>query len=149
MIYGKLSNIKDYKGINENLDTAIDFLLTQNLSTLPPGITNIKGDDIYINVMEIETKDESQVEFEVHKNHFDVFIPIIGSEKVLIGDSDYNNPTEYNEESDIFFVKTNTVNTAIVTEGHFILCYTNEPHKPSLAVECSSKLKKAVVKILK
>lgn len=148
MIRGNLKNLKNYKGIDPNLDLAISFLENNDIKNLPLGITHIKGDEVYINVMEIETKDETLVNYEIHKNHFDIFIPILGTEKVLIGDFLYKNPTEYNAESDIFFADTETVSTNILKESDFILCYTNEPHKPSLSVAGPSMLKKAVVKVL-
>lgn len=148
MIYGKLGEIKNYLGINPNLDIAIDFILNNDLTALPLGITNIKGQEVLINVMEIETKNSNDVNFEVHKNHFDIFIPIQGNEKVEIGNSDYKNPSDYNEESDIFFVDTATVSTCNLDESNFIIAYCNEPHKPSLAVESPKFLKKAVLKVL-
>lgn len=149
MIYGKLTNLSDYKGINTNLDIAIDFILENDLNTLPLGITRVKGEDVFINVMVTDTKDSNVVDYEVHKNHFDIFIPLLGMEKVEIGDEDFRDPTEYNEASDIFFVNTHTVSTCILDESNFIIVYSNEPHKPSLAVSTPGSLKKAVVKILK
>lgn len=35
MIYDKLVNIGRYKGMNRNLDTAIDYILQNDLSALP------------------------------------------------------------------------------------------------------------------
>lgn len=148
MIQGSLKSLKNYKGIDSNLDFAISYLEENDIKNLPLGITHIKGDDVYINVMELDTKDESQVDYEIHKNHFDIFIPLAGTEKVLIGNPDYSNPSEYNSESDTFFADTETVSTNIITESQFILCFTGDPHKPGLAIEKPSKLKKAVVKVL-
>lgn len=149
MIYGKLDEIKNYIGINSNLDIAINYILNNDINSLPLGITNIKGQDILINIMEIETRTSDNANFEVHKNHFDIFIPIIGKEKVEIGNSNYENPSDYNEESDIFFVNTNSVSTCILDESNFIIAHFGEPHKPSLAVDKPEFLKKAVLKILK
>ncbi|MTM05728.1 DUF386 family protein, partial [Turicibacter sanguinis] len=37
MIIGKLKDLPRYKGLNQNLDTAIDFISNHDLSTLPLG----------------------------------------------------------------------------------------------------------------
>ena len=52
MIYDKLINIGLYKGMNKNLDTAIDFILSHDLNELPMEKTVVDGDNVYINVME-------------------------------------------------------------------------------------------------
>ena len=52
MIYDKLENIGRYKGMNKHLDTAIDYILHNDLSSLPSGRTELDGDNVYINVME-------------------------------------------------------------------------------------------------
>ena len=52
MIYDKMSNLKLYKGMNKNLDTAIDFITSHDLNTLPLGRTIVDQDNVFINVME-------------------------------------------------------------------------------------------------
>ena len=47
MIYDKLINMGLYKGMNRNLDTAIDFILSHNLNELPMGKTVVDGDNVY------------------------------------------------------------------------------------------------------
>ncbi|MTM35655.1 DUF386 family protein, partial [Turicibacter sanguinis] len=49
MIIGKLKDLPRYKGLNQNLDTAIDFISNHDLSTLPLGKTEIDGNDVFIN----------------------------------------------------------------------------------------------------
>lgn len=148
MIYDKLSNLKNYIGMNENLDTAINYIMKNDLKSLPLGRTVVDGDKVYINVMEIETKDSSEVKFEVHKKYFDIHIDLIGKEKLEIGDLNAG-CTEYDEEGDCCFSDTTTVNTSLLDETSFCLCYTLEPHKPGTAIAGAAKLKKAVVKVLK
>ena len=52
MIYDKLSNLGLYKGMNPNLDTAIDYILSHDLNELPLGKTVVDGDNVYVNVMD-------------------------------------------------------------------------------------------------
>ena len=43
MIIGKLKNISRYKGISKNIDTAIDYILNNDLLALPKGKTIIEA----------------------------------------------------------------------------------------------------------
>ncbi len=49
MIIGKLRDLKRYKGISKNIDTAIDYVLNHDLLTLPKGKTEIDGKNVYVN----------------------------------------------------------------------------------------------------
>ena len=46
MIYDKLINMGLYKGINKNLDTAIDFILSHNLNELHKPNTAVSEDTV-------------------------------------------------------------------------------------------------------
>ena len=55
MIYDLLANIGNYRGMNRNLDKAIDYLMTVDINTLPLGKTEIDGDRVFLQVMEART----------------------------------------------------------------------------------------------
>ena len=42
-------NIEMYKGLYSNLDTAISYLASHDLTELPAGRTEVDGDQVYIN----------------------------------------------------------------------------------------------------
>ena len=44
MIYDLLTNIGNYRGMNRNLDKAIDYLMASDINTLPLGKTVIDGE---------------------------------------------------------------------------------------------------------
>ena len=49
MIYDKRAELARYFGLSPNLDAAIRFLQTTDLTALPMGRTEIPGGDIYYN----------------------------------------------------------------------------------------------------
>ena len=69
MIYDKLENIGRYKGMNKHLDTAIDYILHNDLSSLPSGRTELDGDNVYINVMEAAAGPLETRKYEIHKKY--------------------------------------------------------------------------------
>ena len=56
MICDTLAHLGRYKGLHKNLDTAIDYLLSHDLSQLPLGRTEVEGEEVFINVMEAQLK---------------------------------------------------------------------------------------------
>ena len=49
MIVGKLKDLKRYKGLNQNLDKAIDYICSANLYDLNLGKNYIDNENIFIN----------------------------------------------------------------------------------------------------
>ena len=53
MICDTLQHLGRYRGLHPNLDTAIDYLLTQDLADLPLGRTEVDGDKVFINLLSL------------------------------------------------------------------------------------------------
>ena len=147
MIYDKLSNLNLYKGINPNLDTAIDFLTSHNLNELPLGKTVVDGDKVYINVMDTKAAPVEERFYEVHKKYMDIQMDLVGVERIDTGDCKKMEVEEYNEESDVSKAYTEDLAQCLIGPENFIICMAGEPHKPNIAVSEDTVLKKAVCKV--
>lgn len=148
MIYDKISNIENYLGITPNLDTAIRFLVSQDLNALPLGKTVIDGDLVFANVMEADAAPAEEKEFELHREYMDIQIDLTGVERIEIGDSASMELTAYHPETDFGTVKCPAAASCVLGPGNFILCMISEPHKPGiLHTKKQAHLKKCVVKV--
>ena len=49
MIYGEIKELNQYRGISENLDRAIDYILSGKYKDGVPGKNEIDGDNLYFN----------------------------------------------------------------------------------------------------
>ena len=147
MIYDKLINMGLYKGMNKNLDTAIDFILSHNLNELPMGKTVVDGDNVYINVMDAKAQPVEERTYEIHKNYMDIQMDLVGVERIDTGDCTRMNPGEYNETKDVAKATAEDLAGCIIGPENFIICMANEPHKPNIAVSEDVVLKKAVCKV--
>lgn len=145
MIYDKIENAKKYLGINKNLDIALDYISLHDLQSLPDGKTVIDGDNVFVNVMTADTNENNDGVFEYHKSHFDIQIDLIGCEKVLTALDDSAESLKYTD--DIGFKSAEPTACCILKPGYFTVCMANELHKPTLAVEKSQSIRKAVLKI--
>ena len=121
MIVGKLEHIERYKGLDENLDKAIDFVLANDLMALPKGKTIVDGDNVYINRDTYVAKDLKDCFFERHRYYLDMQIVLKGREQ--FGYTDQANPTlkettAYNSEKDV--VKYNQDDPSKVEDALFV-----------------------------
>lgn len=147
MIYDKLSRITDYLGLNQNLDIAIQYISSHNLSLLPFGKTEVSGRDVYINIMEASTAPIEQLGFELHKNYMDIQIDLSGTEIIQIGNASAMSIINYNAETDFAAVQSDPLCSCNMGPGNFIICMAGEPHKPGIAAGENESLKKCVFKI--
>lgn len=147
MIYDKLANINLYKGINKNLDTAIDYILHNDLSALPMGRTELNGDKVYINVMEANAGPLETRNYEIHKKYMDIQIDLSGTEIIHTGDSGNMTIESYDAASDFGAVRCGDLASCTIGPGNFILCMAGEPHKPGIAASDNVSLKKCVFKV--
>ena len=80
MIYDKLSNVRNYLGIHENLDIALNYI-AEHLADMPEEI-ELKGKDVRAFFNAYQTVPESECFFEAHKEFADIQIMRSGSERI-------------------------------------------------------------------
>ena len=144
MICDTLEHLARYKGLHPNLDTAIDYLLTHDLSALPNGRTEVDGENVFINVMEADLSPDS-TRLEYHKKNADLQIDLTGGE----GWGYTNLPGEEAGEftGDIGFRTSPDAVSGTLGEGRFVLFFPGELHKPGVARPGCAHVRKAVIKI--
>lgn len=147
MIYDKIENITLYKGMSKWLDEAIRFLEKTDLAALPLGRTEICGDHVFINVMEADTQEDANVNFEIHKKYMDIQIDIEGTERFLVGMDKEEVVDAFREEIDFGTFSCSRYAEMILGPGRFVICLPEEPHKPTLVYGETARIKKCVVKV--
>ena len=147
MIYDAIQNAALYKGMNPNLDTAIDFILTHDLDALPLGRTEIDGTNVFLNKMEASTKPAEGRPFEVHHTYMDIQIDVHGSECIETGEIRGFECPDFSTEKDVGFNHCKTVASCVLTPGSFTVCMAGEPHKPGITVGEDTALVKCVLKV--
>lgn len=145
MICDSLEHLERYKGLNANLDTAIDYLQTHDLSALPDGRTEVDGDNVFINMMDATLHSDHGYHPEYHKKYADLQIDITGSE--VWGYTNKPGREIGDFTGDIGFQDSASVVTGALGEGRFVLFFPTELHKPGLVQHGCVSVRKAVVKI--
>lgn len=147
MIKDKLKNAKTYYNLSDNLKKGLEWLERTDLEIIPDGKYEINGQKVYASVQTYETKTDAK--YESHRNYIDIQYMIKGSEK--IGVTDLNNCTtciKYDSERDLEFYDINCTEEYLeLSESQFLIFYPNDAHKPSIAIDKPSIVKKVVVKV--
>jgi YhcH/YjgK/YiaL family protein len=149
MIYDCLANIENYRGISSHLDTAIQFITSNDLQTLPLGRTEIDGDNVFVNVMEAYTKPANELLFETHTQYLDIQIDLDGSELLEVALDHLEETTPYCSERDIAFYKAAPSSACALDRSKFIIFMTEEAHKPCIGAVSETPIKKCVFKVAK
>ena len=147
MIKDKLENAKIYYNLLANLKKGLEWLQNTDLKNISDGKYEIDGMIVYASVQTYETKLEAN--YESHRNYIDIQYLIEGAEKIGVTNLD-NCKTciEYDSERDLEFYTIDCEDEYIkLSEGDFSIFYPHDAHKPSIAIEQPSNVKKVVVKV--
>lgn len=150
MITGKIKDLARYKGLSKNIDTAIDYVLNNDLLALAKGKYEIDGKEVFLNRDTYVAKEEKDCFFETHKNYIDLQIVLKGKE--YFGYTDITDKglvvtDEYNPEKDVCKYKTCADNKCLVVlEEGFALVYPEDAHLPKLKIN-DEIVEKVVIKI--
>ena len=151
MIIDKLSNAKTYEGLHPGLKTALQYLQENDLSNLPAGKLEVKGEKLFLLVEEYETKLEEQALFESHNKHIDIQYMVQGEERMGYTHIEHMKVVkEEHKEKDIIYYegKGEKVDFFLVQEGYFTIFFPQDTHAPGIIVEESKRIKKVIVKVL-
>ena len=145
MICDTLSNLHLYKGLQKNLDTAIEFLASHPLDTLPLGRTEVDGDNVFINTMEADLNPGDPARAEYHKVYADLQVDLTGGEGWGYATAAGTELEAY--KPDIGFKACPDAAAGTLGEERFVLFFPGELHKPGIPQPECRHVRKAVVKI--
>ncbi len=148
MIYDSMDKLTQYKGLSRNLDAAIDYLGTHDVSTLPEGKHPVDGDRVIVQVMSYETKDLSAAKFEAHRRYMDIQFVLEGKEGCYMTPLAGLEPSgPFDGEKDLGFFHGEGGAFFPLTPGVFALFFPHDAHKPSCDLDGKRRNRKVVVKV--
>ena len=152
MIVDSIKNAELYYALTPRIKQAFDWLASVNVKTLNVGRHDIDGDDLFVNVQDIELKPRYDAALEVHNKYIDIQVIISGEEKIYMPALEEPAVTkEFDEARDCAIFAMADPATCIcstLNEGDFAIFLPYEIHAPNLAARECVPVRKAVVKIL-
>lgn len=149
MIIGKIQDLNKFKGISNNINTAIEWLEKTDILNLPVGKYEIDGKNVYANRQSYLGKDVKDCKAENHDFYMDLQIVIKGSEG--FGYADILNPSlkvlePYNEVKDVTKYTVDDEIVYVVNDNHYALVFKEDIHRPQIKIN-DNQIEKLVLKI--
>lgn len=131
---------------NSYFQQAIEFINSHDLFALPLGKTFIDGENLYVNVVNVELKSASKAKFEAHKRYIDIQIPLSASESYGVKNlSECEYPIgEFNDDDDYILFEDKIENVEIRQPGEMIVFTPDDAHAPLIG---EGLIRKAIFKV--
>ena len=147
MILDSLENRARYYALNPRLEKAFDYLLSTDLGALPAGRHAIDGDDVFINVMDVDLKRPADAKLEIHDRYLDIQVLVKG-EREAFGWSQRDRVTRplgaFDVQKDIRFYDDVPQTYYEVTPGQFTLLFPEDAHAPMVG---EGTIRKVIVRV--
>ena len=80
MILDKLENADLYFESVPGLERFVQFFNDNDLEEFPACKVRLDGDDLFINIIDLQGKDEQSLPMEAHRDYIDIQVPLTGTE---------------------------------------------------------------------
>lgn len=145
MIYDRLSNVRKYLCINENLDLALNYI-AEHLADMPEEI-ELKGQDVRAFFNAYQTVPESECFFEAHEKFADIQIMRSGSERIAVSNVDALTVTKSVPENDFQALEGPEDLSIIMKPDSFLVVFPGDAHKLKIMVDKPEDVTKTVFKV--
>ena len=147
MIIDNLSNLDKYTSLHKDFKLVSDYLKTHNLAELECGRHELRGNEVFFNLQEYQTKPVQKLE--AHRKYIDIQVPVTGEEYMGYTNIENTSITEqYSEEKDVMFLN-GSVDKIKADYKTFLIFYPQDAHMPALCEDKPMRVKKAIFKIKK
>lgn len=147
MILDSLKNGARYYALNPRLKRAFEAIATTDWNALEPGIHEIEGKDIFVNVMERELKEPADAKLEIHDAYLDIQVLVRGEQEAFGWSerADVRQPqAEFDAEKDIQFFDDAPQTYYTLRPGQFTILLPEDAHAPMVG---EGTVRKIIVKV--
>ena len=150
MIYDNLKNIGKYHFDDENMQKAIEFLMSNDLLSMEQKRYEIIKDEVFINLLDINQKPLAEREYEAHHLFADIHITLEGLDFIRTTErTNLDVTTPYTENGDFMFgtYQGDAYTDSFIPRGYFGLYFPEDAHLVNGTPNEPGNVKKYVVKI--
>lgn len=146
MIIADLTACHRYYNLHPRMREMLEYIVQHDFSQQEAGRILLDGDDLFINLDEVELKTKEQQRLEFHKNYIDIQVPLLQAETMgWTALSDLTTPDiAYNPERDCGFYTQAAKEYFCVKPGQFTIFFPEDTHAPIIG---NGKQRKLVGKI--
>jgi YhcH/YjgK/YiaL family protein len=148
MILDTFASRERYYALCPRFRVAFDYLLTTDLRALSAGRHTIDGDNIFINVMDVELKQPVDAKLEIHDRYADIQVLVIGEREAFgwMPRAQLQQPIgAFDTAKDIQFYDDTPQTYYEVTPAQFTILFPEDAHAPMVG---KGAIRKVIVKVL-
>ena len=146
MVIDTLEHLEDYVSSNPLFKDVYDFLKDNDLTSLPEGKHEIKGEQLFVNVTTVKGKEPSDAVLEYHMEMIDIQIPLSAPETYGYTPLADLPEAAFDADNDIAKVPGVPAQSYVTcTPGMFVIFFPQDAHAPCISME--SELRKAIFKV--
>lgn len=148
MILGDLQSLSA-AGLPPVLLDALTLALAADVQNNAPGRYVLKGDDLFMNVMQFATQPPQEKKAELHECYIDIQLLLAGEERILFGLPGSARQCEDVHVEEDYQLCSEIADEQVVTlkPEMFAVFMPGEPHKPGCVVKDAVEIKKVVIKV--
>lgn len=145
MIIDTIDKLAFYENQNPLFKDVVEFLRTNDLSSLEVGKYFIKGADLFVNIQIAKAKTKEEAKMETHRNMIDIQIPLSTGETFGYTPLSKLPELEYNSEKDIIKYELEAETYFTLQPGEFVIFFPQDGHTP--CISSKTEIKKAIFKV--
>lgn len=149
MIFDSLKNAGLYYGVHPRMKRAFELIAATDWTKAGPGIHELDGRDIYVNLMERELKKPADAKLEVHNDYIDIQVLLSGTQETFGWSErkDLAKPQgDFNAEKDIQLFDDEPQTCYTLRPGQFTILFPEDGHAPMIG---EGTVRKIIVKVRK
>lgn len=147
MIFDSLKNSGLYEALHPRLKRAFELIAATDWTAIEPGIHELDGKDIYVNVMERELKKKADAKLEIHDAYIDIQVLVRGREESFGWSerADLKKPLgAFSREDDIQLFDDEPQTCYTLRPGQFTILFPEDAHAPMIG---EGTVRKIIVKV--
>ncbi|AHV96985.1 YhcH/YjgK/YiaL family protein [Paenibacillus sabinae] len=118
--------------------------------SMDAGVYPIEGQQIYAQVVNLETKKKEDTRPEVHRKYIDVQFSVEGNERIGFAADTGNNAVDEDlaaEKDIIFYKQAENEMELLMQPGQFAVFFPEDVHRPGCQNKSQAHLRKVIVKV--
>ena len=147
MIIGNIHYKAPCTELSEKVKECLQYAHTHNLSQYPTGKHEVRGEELYINIVSYETTTAENRFWEAHKAYLDLHLLLQGCERIDLNLIDNMELKPYAEQEDFLPAVGSKKVSVLLEVGDYLVCYPEDVHMTALHDGTPATIKKAIFKI--
>lgn len=149
MIFGHITNPDPYP-LPASLVQALTVLRQTDFSALAPGVVEIDGRRIYMQILDLTTRPVVENRPEVHRQYVDIQFLVSGEEKIGVAPDLGNNivsESRLSERDILFYQQAENESFINMMPGNYAIFFPQDVHRPACIKNSESQIRKVVIKV--